>query len=593
MSKIFYSGISKRSGDEELYKGLGETGEIYIVNNNRLMITESRFVSDAILKQVVDTDGVRHTFDNGIGMTSIYPDYRGILTLGVSKYVEEMDWVILAEKDVGEAFAPVIWLRNLFIIIGASSILIMLVIAILISNGITKSIKKLIRGTRRIADGDLDQPIKINEMDGEIKELGVSFNVMMQELGKSTHENHLLYLQVKKGRDEWRKTFDTITDIISIHDKNHKIIMANRAFYEKFKIDKKELSGKLCTEVFFGIDSNRQCCPIDKSKKSALPESEVIDDPYMGGFFIKSTYPMKDEKGKIYAYVHIAKDITLQKELQAELIEKASELERVNKELEDFIYLTSHDLKEPLFAISGYTSRLSNIYNDVYDETGRKYVNRIKANTKKMNQRIHDIMEVLRAGKVEYNHEECDSFATVNDVIKDFDERLLENRVKISIDDDLPTIYCDKMRIKDVFSNLISNAIKFIDSAVSSSCIPPEYPLASVLSLSSEDKGKGNYTQPRNITIGCKKDKSYYKFFVEDTGIGIHENHQDQIFMIFKRLNDIDTEGTGVGLAIVKKIIEQHKGSIWVESPVYEGRGSRFCFTIPIYENRNEGTEIG
>ncbi len=584
LSRIASGRIKKSSGVEK--KGFGETGESYVVNSERLMITESRFIEDAVFKQVVDTVSVRHTFDTRAGMTSIYPDYRGIMILGVSKYFEEMDWVILAEKDADEAFAPVVWLRNFTIVMGITGILIIVVISIFISTGITTPINKLIDGTNRISSGSLEKPISTSEMSGEIKELSESFNVMMRKLAKSTQENRLLYLQVKKGRDEWRKTFDAITDIISIHDKNHKIVMANRAFYEKFKIDKKEMIGKKCSEIFYGTDTNLHCCPLEKSKIALTPVSTIVDDTHMGGIFIKSTYPISDENGDIYTYVHIAKDITLQKELQAELIEKARELEKVNKELEDFIYLTSHDLKEPLFAISGYTSRLSKIYNDIYDEEGREYINRIKANTHKMNQRIHEIMEVLRAGKVEYKHKNNDSFYIVNEVINDLHERIEENKVKISINDNLPTVYCDDTRIKDVFLNLITNAIKFMGngrqpvySSFTSSDFQLNLPNPSLLS---KDKEGGNNTPLRNIQIGCKKDGSYYKFFVEDTGIGIQKNYQDQVFKLFNRLKDIDTEGTGVGLTIVKKIIERHKGSIWVESPVCEERGSRFCFTIPV-----------
>jgi signal transduction histidine kinase/HAMP domain-containing protein len=583
LNKIAFSGISEEIGGEERRKGLGETGEIYIVNNDRLMITESRFVADAVLKQVVDTEGVRYVFDNGVGKTGIYTDYRGVLILGVSKYFEEMDWVILAEKDVSEAFAPVVWLRNFFIIIGASGILIMVVISILISTGITKSIKKLIRGTKRITGGDLEQPIKINEMEGEIKELGDSFNVMMQELSKSTRENRELFLLVKKGRDEWRKTFDAIADIITIHDENHKIIMANRAFFEKFEIDKDELPGNICFELFYGW----QNCPLERSIKSSKPASEVVDDPHMGGIFLKSTYPMKDEKGEIYAYVHLARDITMQKELQAELIEKARELEKANKEMEDFVYLTSHDLKEPLFVIGGFTSRLSMAYGDVLDDKGRRFLRRIKANTEKMNHRIHEIMEVLKAGKIEYNFKENDSDTLVKDVIGTLQEKILENKITLTVQDNLPAIFCDDVRIKDVFLNLLTNSIKYMGNGN----LPesPLHPHSTNPPLSHLNKGgqRGIRVGFINggcgeIKIDCKKNGEYYEFCIEDTGIGIQADYQKQIFKIFKRLNDIDVEGTGIGLSIVKKIVERHKGNIWVESPVRDGKGSRFCFTIPL-----------
>ena len=581
LEKIAYSGISKGSGEGGRYEGLGETGEMYIVNRDRIMITESRYVADAVLRQLVDTEGVRHAFDNGVGKTSIYTGYRGVPILGVSRYFEDMDWVILAEKDVSEAFVPIVWLRNFFIIMGALGILIMALISIFISTGVTRPVKKLIKGVKRITGGDLEQPIKINDMGGEIKELGESFNVMMRELSKATHENQMFFLQLKRSRDEWRKTFDTITDIITIHSRNYKIIMANTAFYEKFKIDKKELSDRKCFEIFHGTDNKWHTCPLEKSIESSQPASEVVDDPNMGGIFLISTYPLKNESDEVYAYVHLAKDITMQKELQTELIEKARELEKANKEMEDFVYLTSHDLKEPLFVIGGFTSRLSLAYNDILDDKGRMFIRRIKANVEKMNQRIHEIMEVLKAGKIEYNFEYNDSGAIVKDVIGTLQDKILENRITLSVQEDLPIIFCDDVRIKDVFANLLTNAIKYMgNSKHTESSLDPRFNKGGELGFIKEGLC--------NIRIGCKRNGEYDKFFVEDTGIGIQTDYQKQIFKIFKRLNDIDVEGTGIGLSIARKIVERHGGNIWVESPVRDGKGSRFCFTIPVLESSND-----
>ncbi|MFQ5687552.1 MAG: hypothetical protein ACE5GV_12940, partial [Candidatus Scalindua sp.] len=106
IGRITRSRIAGESGMVKQLKGMGETGEVYIVNTDKLMITGSRFIKDVVLKQVVDTEGVNTAFDNGNGMVGIYDDYRGVPILGVSRYIEEMDWVVLAEKDVSEAFAP-------------------------------------------------------------------------------------------------------------------------------------------------------------------------------------------------------------------------------------------------------------------------------------------------------------------------------------------------------------------------------------------------------------------------------------------------------------------------------------------------------
>jgi PAS domain S-box-containing protein len=552
LKRITRSGISEEFGGENRLEGLGETGELYIVNSDKLMITESRFIEHIILKQKVDTEGVRTAFDNGAGMMGIYPDYRGIPILGVSRYVEEMDWVVLAEKDVSEAFAPIVGLRNIVLTMGIIGITAIVVIAISISGGITKPINKLIAGTRRIAGGDLENPIALGKRRDELNELGESFNLMMKELGDSTAENKKLFLLVKMGRDEWLKTFDAITDIITIHDKDFKILRANKSFYEKFNIDKGQLPDKKCYEIFHGTDTPWNSCPLERSIKSLKPEIEEIEDPHMGGSFLMSVYPLENESGEVYGFVHLAKDITFQKKVERQLVENAKELKTANTELESFVYIVSHDLKEPLFAIEGYTSRLLKTHEDIIDDKGKFYINRTKVNIEKMSQKIQEIMEVLKVGRVTYNFKDKDSGVIVREVVNALESKIAEHRINVSIQDNLPIVRCDEKRMRDILSNLITNAIKFMG----------------------EDK-------QRQIKIGCDGSGDYYKFFVEDTGIGIREEYKEQIFKIFKRLNEVETEGTGVGLAIAKKVVEQHKGRIWVDGPIKDGKGSRFCFTIP------------
>ncbi len=267
--------------------------------------------------------------------------------------------------------------------------------------------------------------------------------------------------------------------------------------------------------------------------------------------FNKMVYKLGKAKKKLLDYA-----LNLEKKVEhktGEVLEKAKELKTINKELEDFVYIISHDLKEPLFAIEGHTSILFKAYKDTFDDKGKFYVNRIKVNIGKMSQRIDEIMEVMKIGRVTYEFENNDSGAIVKDIVETLEDRIKGNKINVIIQDNLPTILCDEKRMKDVLSNLLTNAIKFM----------------------------GNNNQ-RQIRIGCDKNGDYYNFYVEDTGIGIQEEYQKQIFKIFRRLGDIEVEGSGVGLAMVKKIVELHKGKIWVESPVKDGGGSRFCFAIPI-----------
>ncbi len=261
----------------------------------------------------------------------------------------------------------------------------------------------------------------------------------------------------------------------------------------------------------------------------------------------------KDDINFLHSVANLLANAIARKKSEEQLIEKATEVENAHKGLKDFIYMVSHDLKEPLFSIDGYFTRLYENNKDTYDEKDTRYSDRIKANIKMMSDRIHEILEVSRIGLVAYNFTDNASEDIVKDVIKMLEDKIASSNINVLIKHNLPKVSCDKNKMSDVFLNLVTNAIKFMG----------------------DDKQK-------QITIGCDKDGDYYKFFVEDTGIGIRKEYQNNVFKIFCRLKDVDVEGTGVGLVIVRKIIEIHRGKVWIESPIARGKGSRFCFTMPI-----------
>lgn len=262
----------------------------------------------------------------------------------------------------------------------------------------------------------------------------------------------------------------------------------------------------------------------------------------------------KDDVNFLHSVANLLANAIVRKRSEEQLIEKATEVENAHKELKDFVYTVSHDLKEPLFSIDGYFTRLYETNRDKFDEKDKHYSSRIKANIKLMSDRIYEILEVAKIGLIPYNFNGNAIEDIVKDVINTLNDKIQSNNINVSIIHNLPNVSCDEKRMRDVFFNLVTNAIKFIG----------------------EDK-------QRQITIGCDKEGDYYKFFVEDTGIGIRKEYQNNVFKIFCRLNDVEVEGTGVGLVIVKKIIEIHKGKIWIESPIARGKGSRFCFTMPIF----------
>ncbi|GAX59794.1 signal transduction histidine kinase [Candidatus Scalindua japonica] len=364
--------------------------------------------------------------------------------------------------------------------------------------------------------------------------------------------------KLKDSEVKYRKLIETAQDAI-ICNENGLITIWNKSAERIFGYSKSDIVGKPVTIIIPEKYREKHLKGVKRLLKSG--KTSIMDEivEFSGitkdgnEFPIEMSLSHQRTKDGHYIFTAIIRDITNQKKVNEQLIEKSKEIEKINNELKDFVYSVSHDLKEPLFSISGYISRLYETYKDIYDEKGTIFSNRINANIEIMSNRIQEILEVAKIGMITYDFKNNASENIVKNVVTSLTGQIESNNIKIIINHSLPIIWCDEKRIRDVFYNLVTNAIKFMG----------------------EDK-------QRLITIGCDRDENYYHFFIEDTGIGIQKEYQKNVFRIFSRLKKIEAEGTGVGLVIVKKIIELHKGKIWIESPIARGKGTRFCFTIPI-----------
>ena len=250
------------------------------------------------------------------------------------------------------------------------------------------------------------------------------------------------------------------------------------------------------------------------------------------------------------------KDITKRKlsemklnELNKDLQKNAKELAVSNAELEQFAYIASHDLQEPLRMVSSFLTQLEKKYSDILDDKGRQYIHFAVDGAKRMRQIILDILEFSRAGKLEEHVEEVN----INELLKEImllSKKQIEDTDAIIHFDNLPSLRSTKTQLRQVFQNLLSNAIKY---------------------------HKEN--EPPVITISAKKMPTHWLFSIKDNGIGIDPVYFDRVFTIFQRLHNKDEySGTGIGLAIVKKIVEGMEGEIWIESS--PGKGTTFFFTI-------------
>lgn len=249
-----------------------------------------------------------------------------------------------------------------------------------------------------------------------------------------------------------------------------------------------------------------------------------------------------------------------QRAQQEELEQAAAKLARSNAELEDFTYAVSHDLKEPLRGIEAFSGFLAEDYADKLDDEGQRHIAVLQESAVRMKDLIDDLLGLSRMDSSRREYAPVHIGRLLTEVHLDLDFALQAKSAHLRIQPDLPTVTCQRTHIKQLFKNLISNAIKFSD------------------------------TPKPVIEIGCERNNGFYTFSVRDNGIGIDEKYHDRIFRVFQRLHQRDEyEGTGIGLSICKKAVEAHGGNIWVESNV--GEGSTFSFTIPATLQQTEQEE--
>ena len=258
----------------------------------------------------------------------------------------------------------------------------------------------------------------------------------------------------------------------------------------------------------------------------------------------------KDESGEVIGVFAAARDITERKKAEEILKLKLEELARSNEELEQFAYVSSHDLQEPLRMISSYLQLLQRRYQGNIDDKADKYIYYAVDGAARMQNLINDLLEFSRVTTRAREPEPTDSELILNQVLSNLDLYIKENKATVS-HDPLPEVMADSTQLAQVFQNLIINGIKF----------------------HSEEAPK--------INISAEKKAKEWIFSVQDNGIGIDPQYSEKIFEVFKRLhNKEEYPGTGIGLAVCKKIVERHGGRIWVESEL--GKGSTFYFTLPI-----------
>lgn len=355
---------------------------------------------------------------------------------------------------------------------------------------------------------------------------------------------------IQAAYNEKNIILESIADAFFAVDKNWIVTYWNKHAEKVLHVPKNEILGQHLWDVFSDSTDSESY----KNYHLAIEKNQAIhfEDyyPALSKWYEISAYPSGNGLSVYF------KDISERKlseirvsELNESLRMHVKELAISNAELEQFAYVASHDLQEPLRMVTNFLTQLELKYGDVIDAKGKRYIAFAVDGAKRMRQIILDLLEFSRIGRTEDSLEDLD----LNELVKEIQilfRNQLEEKKAIICSDQLPVIKAHKAQLRQVFQNLVSNALKYTRENI-----------------------------PSKIQITAIELNTHWQFAVTDNGIGIDAEYFDKIFIIFQRLhNQNEFSGTGMGLAVSKKIIENLEGRIWVESE--EGNGSTFYFTI-------------
>jgi PAS domain S-box-containing protein len=354
-----------------------------------------------------------------------------------------------------------------------------------------------------------------------------------------------------KSEKKYKQIVETAQEGIWIINEKNKTSFVNQRMATMLGYKREEIIGKSMVDFMDPEEQVNALKNIDKRKKGIVEQREFVFLTKNGDnlFTLIETNPLT-ENNKYKGVLAMVMDITARKEKEMEIAAQNKKLHTQNKELEQFTYITSHDLQEPLSNLISIASLFEKEFLGKLDAHADQYLHYIIQSAGRMKELVHGLSEYTSIGK-ERTLTGVDCKLIVDDVLADLSMIILESNAQITMHD-LPLINGYSTELRQLFQNLISNALKFRNNNIA-----PE------------------------INISAQKQEKSWLFSIKDNGIGIDEKDKDKIFVIFKRLhNRNEYKGTGIGLSHCKKIVELHGGNIWVESK--SGDGSIFYFTISL-----------
>ncbi len=393
------------------------------------------------------------------------------------------------------------------------------------------------------------------ELHLSLRRLQEQIEAQNAQLQQEVTKSKLAEQKIKQAAEEWRTTFDSIKDLVSVHDKDFRIVRANKAFAAAFGMEIRELLGKKCYEIIHATEEPWPNCPHRETLGCGKSVTEEFLEPRLGRYLQVAASPICNEQNEVIGSVHIAKDITDRKQAEEALADRTVQLERMNRklvalnaELDEFTNVASHDLQEPLRTLIAFSDLLRKDLGDSLPEQAAKDLAFITDAAKRMQTLIQDLLALSRTGRVAKKREKVSLGECADRTLEALAARVKETGAQITRDK-LPEVWGDSTLLTELYQNLIGNALKFSGE------------------------------QRPIIRLTFEEREGYQIFGVRDNGIGIEPKYAQEIFKPFRRLHGrAEYEGSGIGLAICRRIVERHGGKIWVESE--PGRGAHFRFTF-------------
>ena len=410
------------------------------------------------------------------------------------------------------------------------------------------------RNGREIPIDDSAAPIKDDQ--GNITGVILVFrDITARDLAEQERET--AEKAILRAKDEWERTFNTIPDLIAIMDKEHRVVRVNQAMADRLGRAPDKCIGARCYEAVHGLSHPPEFCPHVLTCRDGEEHVAEVHEEVLGGDFLVSTTPICDERNQLIGSIHVAHNITERKQMEVALRQKSDHLEAANKDLEAFTYSVTHDLRAPLRAIEGFSRILSRSAEEKLDEESRRRLRMIRDNVRKMGQLIDDLLAFSRLGRTAISPSLLDMRELAGEVWDELCGINPGRRMELRRSS-LPAAFGDPALIRQVLANLLSNAIKFTRTK-----------------------------EEATIEIGGSRNGKEISYYVKDNGTGFDMRFYDKLFGVFQRLHsEEEFEGTGVGLAIVQRIIQRHGGRVWAEGET--DRGASFYFTLPDTESPME-----